>query len=135
MAFIDWTDELSINIPSIDRQHQTLVGYINKLEEAISNGDATQALGFILNALVRYTQVHFIYEEMLFDRYTYEQTDDHCMAHQKLLNKVGEYKTRFETGDAEVGQELLEFLKNWLSKHILQEDKAYSAYLIAKGVK
>lgn len=135
MPFIEWSNRLSVNIPSIDRQHKVLIGHINKLEEAMAKGNAALVLEFILNGLATYTQVHFIYEEMLFDVYTYPETSNHNMAHEKLLKRVGEYKTRFESGDTGIGPELLDFLKAWLNKHILKEDMAYSDYLVAKGVK
>ncbi|MCB1809729.1 MAG: bacteriohemerythrin, partial [Candidatus Competibacteraceae bacterium] len=66
MAFMAWTEELSVKIPSIDRQHRTLIGYINKLDDALGRGHAEQLIEMILNGLVRYTSAHFMYEEMLF---------------------------------------------------------------------
>ncbi|MEZ5589239.1 MAG: bacteriohemerythrin [Gammaproteobacteria bacterium] len=135
MAFMEWTEELSVKIPSIDRQHRTLIGYINKLDDALGRGHAEQLIEMILNGLVRYTTAHFMYEEMLFSLHHYPETDGHKIAHGKLYKKVDEFKQRFAQGDPTVGPELLDFLKSWLQKHILKEDMAYSGFFQECGVK
>jgi hemerythrin len=35
MAYIKWTDELSVQIPSIDAEHKTLIGIINEFYDGI----------------------------------------------------------------------------------------------------
>ena len=45
--------------------------------------------------------------------------------HQRMVDKVGEFKDRFARGETDVGPELLEFLKDWLSHHILEDDMAF----------
>lgn len=134
MAFIEWTDELSVGIGTVDGQHKVLIGYINELEEAIAGGTAREVVGLILNGLSSYTRAHFMYEEMLFDLHGYPETEGHKAAHGKLFDRVGEYRDRFTGGEGDIGPELLEFLKAWLNKHILKEDMAYSGYLLGKGV-
>ena len=135
MPLIEWNEQWATKMASIDRQHKTLVGYINKLHDANQKGDPGMVLGFILNNLINYTKVHFSYEEMLFRMYDYPEEEDHKIAHKKLFEKVGKFKSRFEAGDMTVGNELLDFLKLWLNNHILKEDMAYSQFFIDKGVK
>lgn len=136
MAFYEWTERLSVGIPSIDRQHKTLIGYINTLAEAVHNGNSPNTiLGMVLDNLVTYTRMHFIYEEMLFDRYAYQEAEDHKQHHKKLVLQVAEYSTRFKQGENNLGVELLEFLMWWLNHHILIDDVAYSAFLSQQGCK
>lgn len=135
MPFIEWNDRLSVNISSIDRQHKTLIGYINKLNDALTEGKADALLSFILKGLASYTQAHFIYEEMLLQKYHYPETKEHQTAHGKLFLKVDEFKARLEQGDTGFALELLEFLKKWLNNHILRDDTAYSAFLLEQGIK
>lgn len=135
MAYYEWTERLSVGIPSIDRQHKTLIGYINSLAEAAegSNGSSPLLVGFILDKLVAYTKQHFIYEEMLFDRYGYQEAAEHKQHHQQLAAQVVAYNTRYKQGDTGFSQELLEFLMGWLNRHILIEDIAYSGFLLKQG--
>ena len=135
MPFIEWNDRLSVSVPSIDRQHKTLIKYINKLEGALAGGKIAETLPFVLTGLKSYTQVHFIYEEMLFEKYHYPEEADHKVSHGKLFVKVADFQSRFEQGDTIFGPELLDFLKNWLNNHILKEDMSYSEFLLEQGVK
>jgi hemerythrin-like metal-binding protein len=134
MAFYEWTARLSVGISSIDRQHKTLIGYINTLAEAINKDNSQVVVGIVLGNLVSYTKMHFIYEEMLFDRYGYQETQAHKALHKKLTAQVDEYYTRFKKGDTSFSADLLEFLMDWLNHHILIEDVAYSAFLTQHGV-
>jgi hemerythrin len=137
MAFYEWTERLSVGISSIDRQHKTLIGYINTLAEAVqSNNNTSQiVIGVVLGNLVSYTKMHFIYEEMLFDRYGYREEKEHKRLHKKLTAQVDEYYTRFKRGDSGFSADLLEFLMEWLNHHIMIEDVAYSDFLTKQGVK
>ena len=133
MAAIEWTDELSVKIPSIDKQHQVLIGIINKLDDAVNQNKGKQILKVILKELVRYTQAHFIYEEAMFTYRGYPDSDSHKVAHVKLFEKVEQFNKAVEEGNENVYNELLEFLNQWLFHHILKEDMAYSSYLVAHG--
>ena len=43
--------------------------------------------------------------------------------------------TCYKSGDGTVNIELLRFLGDWLSKHILREDKGYGTWLSRTAVK
>ena len=135
MAIIEWNDSLSVQIPSIDRQHKVLIDLINKLGKAIQEEKSTAAVSYVVQELVHYTVVHFVYEEGLFKTYGYPEEESHKIAHHKLADKVLQYKTRIEKGDKAIGDELMAFLKDWLTNHIMKEDMAYSAHLNQRGVK
>ena len=43
MAIIEWKDEYSVGIQSIDQQHKIWVGLINKLHDAMKKGEGKKA--------------------------------------------------------------------------------------------
>ena len=133
MPAIHWSDELSVGIPSIDKQHKNLIKLINKLDDAIHAGNTRQVLKVILGELTRYTQAHFIYEETLFTLHDYPQSDSHKQAHEKLFDKVEYFKQALDR-EEDIYAELVNFLNNWLYQHILKEDMAYSEHLLKHGV-
>ncbi len=135
MPLIEWSEALSTQIPSIDRQHRVILGYINELHDGVENGEFRGVLDNVLRGLVGYTRTHFAYEEMLFKRFGYEQQQEHKAVHQRMVDKVDDFKNRFAKGETDIGPELLEFLKDWLSHHILEDDMAYSKFMIEQGVK
>jgi len=134
MPFYEWNERMSVNIPSVDRQHQVLIGYINNLHDAIVKGNSLFVASSIISKLKNYTRVHFVYEELLFDQHGYEETSEHKMQHTKFISKLDQLKEMCKNKDADVNDKLLEFLKNWLNDHILVEDMSYSKFLLEKGV-
>jgi len=135
MAFYEWSKSLSVNIPSIDRQHQMLISYINELHDAIgASANASQLTGSVLLKLVNYTTVHFLYEEMLFGTYGYAEEEEHKQSHQKFIDQIAHMSAELKKGNPEIPEQLLELLKSWLNHHILKDDMAYSAFLVSKGV-
>ncbi len=133
MAFFEWTPRLSVGLETVDRQHRMLIGYINELDEAVTQGKHADLVRRTMVGLRNYTKVHFAFEEGMFKVYRYEQGDDHAHGHRTFVAAIEQFERRQESGDPGVAVELLEFLKAWLSDHILIEDKAYAAVLIERG--
>ena len=135
MAFFEWDEKYSVRVPSIDRQHRDLIDYINKLQTELASSEPDNLMiELILNGLIRYTNTHFKYEEMLFSMYKYPDSDEHKEAHNRLFQSVAKFKQRFDAGVPNVGEELLAFLKIWLNHHILKEDMAYSQHMVERKV-
>ena len=132
MPAIQWSEELSVKIPSIDKQHQILIKLINKLHDAIDSGNTRQVLKVILTELTRYTEAHFIYEETLFTLHEYPESDKHKRSHEKLFAKVEHFKQALDR-DEDIYAELVEFLNSWLYHHILEEDMGYAEHLVKHG--
>ena len=134
MALITWSDALSVNIKEIDTQHQRLVDLVNKLHDSMKSGKGNDILGPILSDLVRYTVSHFATEERYFQKFAYPEFQQHKKEHDDLAQKAKVLKASFEQGKQTISIEVLNFLKDWLSKHILGSDKKYSPFLIGKGL-
>ena len=130
MALLEWSDELSVGIDIIDKQHMILVRAINLLAMAIEKNSERELLAAIFETLADYTVTHFSYEEELFEHFGYPETDHHKQTHQALLDKVIALKAKFDAGENNLGPEVLRFLVEWLTKHIMGTDKRYSAFLL-----
>lgn len=135
MAFLNWTDNLSVGVSELDSQHKTWIGYLNQLYDAMSAGQGAAALKPILDGLVQYTNTHFSAEERYMQKYAYPGLAEQKKAHEEFTRKVNELKERFNSGQTLLSVETLNFLKNWLSNHIQVADKRYSAFFGEKGVK
>lgn len=135
MPFINWTDSLSVGIESIDEQHQLLVQIINDLNEAMKNNEADHIMVEIFARLISYTHVHFAFEEQLFDSHGYQGSEAHKAQHEALIETIDTLKSRLEGGGTTVGIEVMEFLRRWLTDHILKTDMEYANFLVEKGVK
>ncbi len=134
MALLNWQPNYTVNVSEIDKQHQKLVEMINNLHEGMKAGKGKEVLGNILDNLVKYTQFHFKYEETLFDKHIYPETLTHKRQHSDLVKQVMDYKNSFEKGESVLTMEIMNFLKIWLTEHIVGSDRKYSAFFNNKGI-
>jgi hemerythrin len=116
---ITWSERLSVGIPRIDAQHQTLVEMINQLHAGV----------------VAYTLSHFAAEEALMNRSAYPGYERHKAEHDKLTAQAKVLQEKARTAKSLLTLEVAKFLQHWLIDHIASQDKAYSAHLLAAGVK
>lgn len=135
MALLLWGPMLEVGVKEIDTQHRKLVDLANELSDAQVAGKAKDVLGKTLSELVRYTVTHFSTEERLMDQHKYPAAADHKQQHKDLVKTVSDFKAKFDKGDAALSLEIMHFLRDWLTKHIMSTDKAFARDLIQKGVK
>jgi len=133
--FMSWGPQFEIGIREIDQQHRKLVSMVNALYGAIKEGKDKEFLGELLNELASYTDYHFKTEEYYFDKFGYPEGEIHKEIHRKLVQKVLDFKEKFDRGEATISYDLLNFLKDWLVNHICKTDKKYGPFLKEKGVK
>ncbi len=130
MAFFEWDDSLSVGVPLVDADHQVLISLINQLHDTLEDPEAAATVGSVLSALEDYTGYHFTREERAMEAVDYPTLPEHHERHEKLKQQVAEIRARYARDPAAVdGQEVLDFLKDWLKNHILQEDMAYRPYM------
>jgi hemerythrin len=98
-------------------------------------GKGKEVLSKIINELVSYATTHFALEEKYFEYYKYPETAAHKKEHADFVKKVGDFQNKFNGGVAGLTLEVMQFLKDWLVKHIQGTDKKYSAFFNAKGLK
>ena len=79
--------------------------------------------------------MHFATEEMLMQSHGYPDYPTHKAEHEQLASKVVDFQNKFLSKEVGLTIEVMEFLKDWLSKHILASDKKYSPFLNSKGVR
>ncbi|MDR0529514.1 MAG: bacteriohemerythrin [Zoogloeaceae bacterium] len=128
-----WSDEYSVGIDEIDEQHKTLFKLVNRLHKAITDKEGSSVCGSILDELVDYTRVHFALEQTLMRIGNYPDYEAHCVLHKNLVSEVEALQQKIASGRAAISFELLQFLRNWLTKHILSEDMKYGQYFQKKG--
>lgn len=134
MALFNWSSQYSVNINQIDEQHKVLIKLINDLHDAMKAGKGKEVLKTILNELIKYTVEHFSFEENLFESKGYPESKVHKEVHKKLISQVTALKNNYENGNEVISMDVMNFLKEWLSGHIMGTDKKYSVYLNAQGI-
>ena len=131
---IVWSNSYSVTVKQMDQEHQRLIDIINNLYAAMRAGRSNEAIGTILDELVAYTKTHFSHEEQLMQQANYAGLADQKKAHEALVNQLNDILAKYRAGTA-LGQEIMNFLKNWLINHIQGMDKQYGPTMHKKGIK
>lgn len=133
--FLEWKNEYSVGISSIDQQHKKLINLINQLQTAVKYSTGEEFEREALDELVKYTKTHFTYEEGLMEQNGYPDFEPHKSQHVRMIKKVEEVLAEYERDRDTAMTNALDFLREWLINHINGTDKEYSSFLIGKGVK
>ncbi|MDM8556627.1 bacteriohemerythrin [Desulfococcaceae bacterium HSG7] len=134
MTFLKWDKQYQLNISLIDKQHKRLFLLIDNFYQALKQKQSKQGMAELLNGLAEYTIYHFNAEEWFMKLYKYPVHQQHKAAHKEFIENVQDFQTRFEQGRLLIPLEVANFLKDWLSNHILTADKQLALFLIQKGV-
>lgn len=130
MPIIHWTPDFSVGVSSLDTDHKVLISLINQLDDAIRAGEPSEMVAKVLDALLDYTEYHFDREESLMKACGYPETDAHIRTHHTLRAQVHDIRDRYRRNPESMhGREVLAFLKNWLTAHIVGRDKLYSPFM------
>jgi methyl-accepting chemotaxis protein/hemerythrin len=132
---ISWDDSYSTGVPRYDEQHKVLIRMVNDLHDAMQQKRTKEAVGQILRGLADYTVTHFADEEKSFAQTGYPDEANHKIIHKKLVDQVVEFIGKFQSGEAVLSQDLLNFLQDWLINHIKGEDKKYGPHLTRNGIR
>jgi len=127
-ARLQWSEHFSVGIPEIDKQHKTLFDLVNMIHTAILEHKGSAVCAEVLGELADYTRVHFGLEQSLMHMGKYPEYEAHCSLHRKLVGEIEALQEKIHSGKAAISFELLHFLRTWLAKHILGEDKKYAEF-------
>lgn len=135
MAFFDWKDSYSVGVAEMDQQHKKLIDLINKLYEAMKVGKGAAEVGMVIVEMVDYTKFHFGAEEKLMTTHGYPGLLNQKSEHKAFTDKAIEFQSQINSGQKAITIEVMNFLKEWLTKHILGNDQKYTAFFNSKGVR
>ena len=130
MAFITWDDRYSVD-PAMDPQHKKFFEILNRLHDAMLSGAGREIHNRTLLELAAYTRTHFRSEEALLGRRGYPELVAHKQMHEGFIAQVRELESKIAAGQHVLTVDLLQFVKTWLSDHILGADAKYGAWLKA----
>ncbi len=65
--------------------------------------------------------------------FAYPDEEKHKAAHEGFRNKLAELVNNYNNSDAAISGNVLAFLKDWLTEHILKIDRKLSDFLADKS--
>jgi len=128
---IKWKDEYKIGIAEIDEQHKKIFDIANEAYELLKDEfsyDKYDRIIELLEELKNYAKFHFSYEEDYMLSIKYKGYFSQKVAHDNFVEKINSY----DLNDIDENQdqyilEILDFVVDWISQHILVSDKQIPA--------
>ena len=132
MKKVCWKDEYSVGVEKIDRQHRHLFEIINKLIDHSGTSKDPELVSETLTEMLNYAKEHFTTEEELMQEYGYPEIESHKEQHIYFFKTTAELSINALNNQSMVSREIVEFLKLWLTLHILKCDMKYKEFFKAK---
>ena len=133
---IEWQEEYSVGVKELDDQHKNLLNIINSLLLEKQEKITGDKLSEIISSMVHHAYIHFATEERYMEQVNFPDLTQHVLEHVSFILKTLELSLKVKEGEgtATNQMELLTYLKEWYSSHVLGADRLYVPYLRAKRV-
>lgn len=135
MEKIYWDSSYNTGIRTLDDQHKQIVGLINLL---LSKPDAdvrSEVMSDALTRLTYYGRKHFEAEEQILEEHNYPELAQQKSEHKAYRIKIAQTCQETMLHKDSAPKELLQFIRNWWSHHILESDMKYKSFLLEHCVK
>lgn len=121
---IAWSQEMNINITSIDHQHKQLAEKLTLLKICYKTNSNTDMFLNVFDDLIDLMREHFIHEEQIMNNIGYDDSEKHARVHANVLQKTMSYRGAFsEKTDQDQLARILKFLDGIISGHLSVEDR------------
>jgi len=126
-----WTEDLSVGVDLIDKQHKVWFDKANQLFDAGKSGKAKEFIAQMLQFLDEYTQMHFRDEEKYMLSIHYPEYATQKALHTNFIAEL----TKLKKDYAESGSNIAVIINanqmviNWLVNHISTQDKKIGAFV------
>ena len=131
---IEWNKQHSLGLSIIDEEHKKVIEIINGIIAAKQRDNYPEEIEKMLYEMIDYAWSHFKTEESYMLEFNYHEYQYHKEEHFDFIQRMNSYFSRVVTGDYQLANEILEFLKQWLVRHIEGTDKKYIECFTRNGL-
>lgn len=124
-----WKDSFNIGVDEIDDQHKIFLDYVNDCYNAACRDNQSRVMDATIYDLKVYAQTHFRFEEGLMRERGYPELENQVKEHMYFESQVEELERANAEGNQRTTESLLQFLRDWFLKHILEHDKKLTSFL------
>ncbi len=131
---IVWNESFSVGIRKIDKQHQELIKIMNLLVENEDTNGHSETIASVLERMTQYAHYHFETEEALMLEYEYPEYESHRDDHTDFKIKTAKFCLDALQRKETLPDDVITYLRHWLTHHILRTDMKYKPYFLQRGV-
>lgn len=132
---LEWEGKYSVGVEEIDNQHKKMFAVINELLDSLEASNTREHIENIIKSLVEYKMFHFETEEKYFKEFNYDGAEDHINRHKEFNDKLVFLQQKYPIYEPAFAYELVDFLEDWLIKHLMITDQKYVKCFHEHGLK
>ncbi len=133
MKFIEYSDGDSVNVKTLDDDHEKIVHSLNKLYEFLSSNNFNKfkkELEYLRDLSLK----HFEKENHLMITHKDPGYFSHQYEHSRISREINNGLNNALNHPENISLEFLNMLKRWFENHLILKDKKLGKYLNSKGV-
>ena len=134
MSKITWNESFSVGVQVLDEQHHKIIDLINRFVEQENMTFDRDMLESTLSELIEYGFEHLRLEETMLEEHDYPDFQKHKHEHLLYVQKITQSAKRKKSLDEDEFIELGNFLNQWWTDHILEEDMKYRPFFASKNI-
>ena len=134
MPVVEWNYTFLLGIKEIDQHHQRLVELLNKAYEEFKVGATVENMQSVIDQLVDYSAYHFDCEERWMADVSYHSLAKHKEEHAIFTSRILEFQNTLRQ-NGNVSLELVSFLSNWVTHHILTTDAELGRFVELQSIR
>ena len=132
MPIIEWNMRYLIGIREIDQHHKHLVELLNKAYDEFRKGNNIEQS--VVDELVDHAGYHFTCEERWMAESSYPKLAEHKDEHELFTSRILEFQSKYRKNES-VSVEILWFLCNWVTHHILETDAKFGQFIEVQNIR
>ena len=128
MKKITWSEEYSVGVATLDAQHQKIIELINTLADSTADSGDADSIAYVINEMHSYIIDHFSTEERMLKKKKFPGLAAQRASHDAFIKEFSYICLEVARDRKSATQRLTEYLGNWWSTHILEDDMQYKGY-------
>jgi hemerythrin len=122
MNYLQWREEFSIGIDSVDFEHQELMNMINIIYAELDNRRDVEEIKQTMGEVHAEISAHFALEERIMRHARYVEFEEHKNDHENLLDQIRTMMDAIENDPEHALDDLSEALADWFRGHFVTFD-------------
>lgn len=122
MSLIEWRDEFSVGVASVDLEHRQMIELINGLHAMIGQSASADEVVAVLGEIFAQISAHFALEEKFMRDTRYPSLEEHKGDHETLLDELRDIMDLVDVDGNYDEKGLSRDLQRWFTEHFRTHD-------------
>ncbi len=122
MSLIEWRDDFSVGVASVDLEHRELIDLINELHALIGKNASAEDVVAMLGEIFAQISAHFALEEKYMLDSRYPRREEHKADHELLLDELRDIMDLVDEDGSYDEHGLSQDLQRWFTEHFRTHD-------------